>query len=234
MKNNKSKIISILQQNGYEVIDNNTYLSFPALWRSGKDPCSVTYYLDTGQIIDWVSAERFDTQELIKRVLNLKSKEESEVFIKNNDINVSFEKSEDIKQIKKFDKELLLNLQNDHSYLLNRGISLSTAQLFRGGVVSKESGGFLRDRYVFPIFNKAGDVIGFSGRKLEGNQSKKKYIHTGSVSSWVWPAFLNNKEIGDSKCCILVESAMCVLSLYDAGVKKFYLPIWHKYESQNT
>ena len=216
VNNNKEKIKDILQSNGYIVTDCGNYIQFPALWRNGDDKTSVTCYTDTGKVIDWVTAEHFDVKELFARVLNLKSEVDINNAIEKN--NISFNHVvQKIEQKKKFDKELLLHLAPDYSYPVSRGISEETCKLFRSGYVGNVKGK-QKHRFMFPIFNSKDEIVGFTGRSLDNND-KIKWKHTGSKSDWVWPAYLNSKQIGTSKCCILVESPMCVLKLFDNNIK---------------
>lgn len=214
--NNKSKIISILNSNGYSVTDNDSYISFPAKWRNGDDNMSVSYYIDSGKVIDWVVSEHFDTKELIRRVLNIKDDGEVASFIAKHEICLDFSDKNKIKQKKKFDESLLIHLQKDHTYPISRGISEETCRLFDGGKVGDVKGK-LKNRYTWPIKNYKNEIVGFSGRTLDN--SKLKYMHFGSKSDWCWPAFLNAKIINKCKSVILVESAMDVLYMWDNGIK---------------
>lgn len=217
INNNKDKIKDILQSHGYKIIDCGNYIQFPALWRNGDDTTSVTCYPESGLIIDWVTSEKFDVKELFARVLKLKSENEINEALKNINIVTNNHRQEEIKQTKVFDKELLLYLQKDHDYLINRGISENTAKLFDGGVASESLKGKMRNRYVFPIFDSKSQIVGFTGRTL--NNDKRKWIHFGNKSNWVWPGHISSKNIIKSKCVILVESPICCLKLYDSGIK---------------
>ena len=58
-----------------------------------------------------------------------------------------------------------------------------------------------------------------SGRKLEIESKRPKWIHYGQKSKWIYPSFVNEKYIKQSGEVILVESIGDMLSLWEAGVK---------------
>lgn len=213
-KNNKELIKGILQSNGYNIKDCGNYLQFPALWRGGNDD-SVTLYTDSGQVIDWVTSEKFNVKELLKRVTNINN-ESIDKYITDNNLNFQKDNEPKIELRKKFPKELLLKISDDYSYALERGVSDITCKLFKCGTV-KNSKGIQNNRFIFPIFNNRDEIVGFSGRTLVND--KRKYVISGDKKLFVWPAHLNNSIISKSKCVILVESNFDVLWLWENGIK---------------
>lgn len=115
----------------------------------------------------------------------------------------------DLKQT--WDASVLDYLTRDHSYWATRGINEETVAPFRGGVSTSNE---LRGRYVFPIFNSIGQVVGFTGRALE-SWMKPKWLHKGLTRHWVWGGL---PEIVATKRVILVESIGDSLALRQTGI----------------
>lgn len=214
---NKEAIKSILSSFGYPIKENNDYIQTSAIFRMGDDPTSVAIYYDKNKVIDFVTSSHYTVNDFLSIVTEKKTPEELAKYLEQNNIVLKYsDKSQEIKQKKKFDSSLLLFLQNEHSYPISRGISENTCKLFQGGTVGPVKGK-LRNRYTFPIKNSKNEIVGFSGRTLDGD--KRKYMHFGTKSEWVWPAFLNGKIINNCKSVILVESAMDVLYMWENDIK---------------
>jgi DNA primase len=120
-----------------------------------------------------------------------------------------------LKSTKKFDIEILQNLELNHQYWNKRNIMDETLSQFKGGVAKA---GKMKNRYVFPIFDINNNIIGFSGRDIT-NLSKIKWKHLGEKNDFLYPLFLNSSQIEAQKEIILVESIGDMLSLYQAGIK---------------
>jgi Toprim-like/DNA primase catalytic core, N-terminal domain len=168
---------------------------------------------------DFVDGDGGKIDKLIQKTLNL-NKHQFEDWIKTKSFNInqpSTPAKPNLKMSKLFDKTLLNNILPIHDYAKNRGISEETCRLFKCGLVGNVKGR-LNNRYVFPVFNKKGDVLGFVGRSLD-NQNKYKYICCGDKNTFVYPAFVNFKDIQDKKEVIICESPFDALSLYECGIK---------------
>lgn len=113
---------------------------------------------------------------------------------------------------------MLLKLKKDHSYWINRGIPEDVVSQFEGGVASS---GKMAGRYVFPIFNKYDQIVGFSGRDILGRSEVPKWKHIGNKSFWCFPAKLTLKAIKSKKEVFIVESIGDALALYNAGIDNF-------------
>jgi hypothetical protein len=83
-----------------------------------------------------------------------------------------------ISQVKIYNESMLDGLVKDHSYWFKRGIKEETVAEFKGGTAKK---GNMINRYVFPIYNPSGKIVGFSGRSLiDSNRSDFiKWKHLG-------------------------------------------------------
>ena len=83
----------------------------------------------------------------------------------------------------------------------------------------------MADRYVFPIFNKKQQVVGFSGRDLKPEKKedskfvRPKWKHIGDKSKWNYPLLNNVKIIREQKSIIIVESIGDMLSLWENNIK---------------
>jgi hypothetical protein len=119
---------------------------------------------------------------------------------------------------RKFDKNVLLRLSKDTEYWEGRGISAKTLERFGGGVANV---GKMANRYVFPIYNCKGEIVGFSGRDLleYPTKDRMKWKHIGDAGQWVYPAFLNAETIRRSQAVILVESIGDMLALFNTGIE---------------
>lgn len=78
--------------------------------------------------------------------------------------------------------ELLDRLIQDHSYWESRNIPESVVKPFRGGMATE---GMMKGRYVFPIFNSQGEIMGFNGRRIDKNPAMKWKI-LGPSKKFLW------------------------------------------------
>lgn len=211
-------IREVLNELGYSNIqDNGREYRMKPLYRESSNNTSLSVKKDTGYFNDWGSEERGPLQRLVQIHLKLNNIQASN-WIKNKGFtqNKSQQDSKPrIKEPRKFKKDSLKDITPDHTYWVNRGIPEDIMSLFQGGTVKA---GQLKDRYVFPIFNKQKDVIGYTGRDIT-NKSKIKWKHLGDKSQWKYPLQVNYKHIAAHKKVILLESIGDMLSLWKAGIK---------------
>lgn len=189
----------------YRESDNNTVLSVKK---------------DTGRFIDFSKGISGSIEDLIKLSLNLKNVEDVKKWVSQRNISIDKKEIErpTINTQKTFDREMLLKLKKDHSYWINRGIPEDVVSQFEGGVASS---GKMAGRYVFPIFNKYDQIVGFSGRDILGRSEVPKWKHIGNKSFWCFPAKLTLKAIKSKKEVFIVESIGDALALYNAGIDNF-------------
>lgn len=100
---------------------------------------------------------------------------------------------------------VLERLIKDPSYWVKRGVKAGILEPLKGGVAVD---GQMKARYVFPIFDANGVIVGFTGRSLGNVQPR--WRHLGRVSKWVWGGLDAIQETGQA---ILVEGAGCRLAL---------------------
>lgn len=81
-----------------------------------------------------------------------------------------------------------------------------------------------RDRLIFPLFDVHGEIVGFSGRILEKDEKKVKYINTPQTliydkSRILYGLDKAKQEIKEKKLAIITEGQMDVLASYQIGIK---------------
>lgn len=209
-------IKDILTEIGYNLRDcGNEYRAKP-LYRESDNNNVLCIKKDNGVWFDFKTNKYGSLEELVRLTLKLEDISQAKDFIKDK---FSYEKKartkQKIKQQKIFNSNNLDKIIKDHSYWNDRGISSSTLENFECGVMRE---GKLKDRYVFPIFNKRNGLVGAAGRDITGFSSIKWKL-LGEKSFWVYPFKYNNAQFRESKEIFLVESIGDMLSLWDAGIK---------------
>lgn len=210
-------VYQILTDLGYKLKDYGKEYRTKPLYRESDNDTVLKIYKDSGHWFDFKENISGDFNSLISMTLKLESPSKAKEWLK--DKNFSFSRSFEptkplLKSTKKFDIEILENLELNHQYWNKRNISDETLAQFKGGIAKA---GKMKNRYVFPIFD-INNIIGFSGRDIT-NLSKIKWKHLGEKNDFLYPLFLNKNIIEDLKEVILVESIGDMLSLYQAGIK---------------
>ena len=211
-------VYQILTDLGYKLKDCGKEYRTRPLYRDSDNDTVLKIYKDTGHWFDFKENISGDFTSLVGMTLKLEDPVKAKEWLK--DKNFAFHQPKEVskpllKSTKKFDLDLLSNLENNHSYWNKRGINNETLSQFKGGV---GKAGKMKNRYVFPIFDIKNNIIGFSGRDIT-NLSKIKWKHLGEKNDFVYPLFLNSQAIEAQKEVILVESIGDMLSLYQAGIK---------------
>jgi len=211
-------VYQILTDLGYKLKDCGKEYRARPLYRDSDNDTVLKIYKDTGHWFDFKENISGDFSSLVGMTLKLEDPSKAKEWLK--DKNFTFHQPKEfskplLKSTKKFDLDLLSNLENDHSYWNKRNINNETLSQFKGGV---GKAGKMKNRYVFPIFDIKNNIIGFSGRDIT-NLSKIKWKHLGEKNDFVYPLFLNSQDIETQKEVILVESIGDMLSLYQAGIK---------------
>ena len=190
------------------------------IYRDSDSNTVLSVRKDTGYFIDFSKQISGSFEDLVKISLNLKHPIEAKDWIQERKVTNSYKKEESkpvIKEPRTFSKDSLKNLIPDHTYSIDRGISVSTLEIFNGGVANA---GRMKGRYIFPIFDYKKNFIGASGRLVnQSNTNAPKWKHVGDKKLWKYPCQVNNKIIRHSKEVFLVESIGDMLSLWDAKVQ---------------
>ncbi len=209
-------IKDILTEIGYTLRDcGNEYRAKP-LYRDSDNPNVLCIKKSNGVWFDFKTSKYGSLEELVKITLNLKDINEAKDFIKNkfNYEHVRVEKQR-LKSQRTFDKKNLSQIIPDYKYWNQRGIRSDTLKFFESGIMTA---GKLKDRYVFPVFDKMERLIGAAGRDLNDSNSIKWKL-LGEKSFWVYPFKYNNQYIKQEKSVFLLESIGDMLSLWEAGIK---------------
>jgi DNA primase len=105
--------------------------------------------------------------------------------------------------------------------------------ILKAGLVSKGTNGFIdrfRERIIFPIFDKEGEVTGFGGRILNEDKKVAKYLNSAEnllfhKGSLLYAFHLAKDEISRKKEAILVEGYMDVIALHQNGIQNVVAPL---------
>lgn len=208
------EIEDILRDLNYTFKKANNYYQCAAFHRGGDNPTALAIYPEDNLVIDFVTGEKFSILKLISLSLNTDFNG-AQKWIKDRNYVIQPIKEKEIKVVSSFFSYELDSLKRDISYGVKRGISEQTLRDFKCGV---STDGKMRGRFVIPIFNQIGKLVGITGRDIT-NKSVIKYKHVGPTSNWVFNSFLNGAEIQNKREIILVESPFCVMRLYDCGVR---------------
>lgn len=129
----------------------------------------------------------------------------------------------DIEQV--FPESLLANLIRDFSYWEGRGLSSTTLAKYEGGVSIR---GKMKNRYVFPIRDRAGRIHGATGRYIYPIKKEwdiERWKHLGCKENWIWDRENSLKAINHTGTAVLVEGPGCPLALREVGMEGV-LPIF--------
>jgi len=225
--NQEHKIEEILTDLGYELNDRGSYWQCKALYRDGDNQTALQIWKNTGIWKDFVAGTSYlpfkkllelsceDKRQLRDIYTNFKSDEEPSLT------RTSIEKLE-MQQF--FDHEEVKTLLPHYIFYNKKGISDNVLKEYRSGL---SMSGKMNGRYVFPIYDFSGRIIGLSGRHLLWNESSNlsKWKHLGRKSNWVYPIHMNKKDnlftqdIENKKEIILIESIGDSLALTEQNYR---------------
>jgi DNA primase len=210
-------VLDVLQKMGYTDLQDfgKEYRTCP-LYRPSDNRTSLCIKKTTGEWYDFSERIGGSLAQLVQRTLQLPSVDAAKDFLGDTTIVSNPKNRYELSSMRKFDKELLVKLQKDHSYWFKRGISAHTIELFQGGITFN---GRMAYRYVFPIFDEKDNIVGFSGRRLNDNPEYPKWKHLGAKSGWCYPLKWNADVIATTKDVIIVESIGDMLALWDNDIK---------------
>lgn len=113
----------------------------------------------------------------------------------------------------------LSTLLPDYSYWVGRGIKEEVLKELEGGLAPQGEKGKLVGRYIFPIRNLQGKIMGFTGRIVISNSFSTLWKHCFRSSKAVYPWNVTGDDIKKSKTVILTESLGDAMSLISVGIK---------------
>jgi len=209
----------ILESIGYSLTDDGKNYRAKPLYRDSDNSTVLCISKTNGSWFDFKTSEGGSFEKLIGKTVNISSADVSG-WLKNNNFTLNTASAEINKIIIEdtiFDNQTIENLDQDFSYWENRGINQDTLKVFKGGLCKV---GKMKNRYIFPIYNAFGKIIGISGRLVVpqiGNSPKWK--HLGSKKSWAYPSSINLDYIKQYNHVVIVESIGDMLSLWQNGIK---------------
>jgi len=209
---------STLAQLGIKLTsERDEFASFCPTFRGSDNTAACSINLKSGWTTDFVTGESYHLGDLIEKVTGKKlSKKEAEKYKAAAQVEIAQKESST------WSKESLTHLLPNYDYWTGRGISEETLKFFQGGV---SHGGKLIRRYVFPVFDRYGRIVGFTGRDITG-KSDIKWKHEGKSTDFIFGVF---NRLGDSmpvlesileqKHVVLVEGPSDIVAAYDEGLK---------------
>ena len=213
-----ASVAEILSEMGYRFSDDGEYLRMRPLYRSSDNPMSLQVNKKNGGFKDWGTNEAGSLALLIKKTLNVPFPEAYK-FLQGKGIDGKIEVDTtpilSDKIVETFHMRSVGTLLPHHKHFLDRQITKETLEQFQGGVSMV---GFMRNRYTFPIFDKDGTLIGFSGRALLKGMTPK-WKNKGKTRNWLYPLFLNREYIVEKREVYLVESIGDMLALWECGIR---------------
>lgn len=117
------------------------------------------------------------------------------------------------------------------NHLKSKGYTID--EMVAANVVGKSQRGTYYDRFrkrvMFPIINIRGNVVGFSGRAMPGEDKQGgKYVNTSDTPVYKKSSNLFGMNLAKNHCeerIILVEGNMDVISLHQAGFENTVAPL---------
>ena len=209
-------VLQILNKIGYTDLQDfgKEYRTRP-LYRASDNRTSLCIKKATGEWFDFSERTGGHIAQLVQKTLQLSTLDQVKEVIQTEISLPSKNNNYELSDVKRFDKNLLGRLIQDHKYWENRGISEYTIKQFGGGITFN---GRMTNRYVFPIFDERDDLVGFSGRLLKDNPDYPKWKHLGAKSNWCYPIKLNADKFVKYREVILVESIGDMLALWENGI----------------
>ncbi len=106
-----------------------------------------------------------------------------------------------------------------------QSLGYSAAELLDAGLASKSSKtgsvyDFFRNRFMFPLIDVRGNVIGFSGRRITNDENERKFVHSKETLLFNKSRFLFGLNLAKKSKLgkiILVEGNVDVITLRQAG-----------------
>lgn len=196
----------ILLEAGFTISsESNGFYRMKPLHRISTNNTSLSVSKTTGYFTDFVTGEKGSLKHLIK-------------ISTGRDVEFSSESSVELDSLK---NEMPFNpagcvekLFPSYGFYIKKGISKETLETFGCGYCQ---GGKMYKRFVFPILNPDGSLVGYAGRAIVDHPRKWKNI--GSTRKWLYPLKWSEEYIRKSREVILVESIGNMLALWECGYR---------------
>ena len=220
------KIERILTELGYDLSDNGKYWRSNAVYRQGDNRTALQIWKNTGIWRDFVANT---TYQPFKKLVELscqdneKLKEFLDSVKPENQSFIETTKTPKMESDQFFNHDEIKTLLPHYEFYNKKGISSNVLELYRSGF---SMSGKMNGRFVFPIFDENGKVVGISGRHLLWKQgsASPKWKHIGKKANWIYPINIQPqddnifiKTIEEKRSIILVEGIGDSLALSQQG-----------------
>jgi hypothetical protein len=219
-----TQIQTTLEGIGYKLIDFGNHWRTNALYRGGDNQTSVRIYKNTGVWTDFVNGSKsLPFEKLLQLSLNSDPKKLKDILnsLKKSD-EFFYTPKETIEMEEIYPESMLEKLFPNYLFYTKKGYNEETLKFYKTGLAGA---GKMYRRMVFPIYNEHGQIIGFSGRKIDDDaEHLPKWKHLGKRRNWVYPAMIPQEDSIDSiirekEEVVLVESIGDSMALYESGIK---------------
>lgn len=120
---------------------------------------------------------------------------------------------------KVYPEEMLSRLVPDHTYWVNRGISVDVLRRLEGGLAPADERSKLSGRYIFPIRDHVSRrIMGWTGRLVSDASFGPKHKHLVRSSRAIYPLTVTRDAILRARKVVLIESVGNQLSLMSGGI----------------
>lgn len=225
LNDQSEKIEKILIDLGYSLSDKGKYWQCNAVYRQGDNRTALQIWKNSGIWRDYVANT---TYQPFKKLVELSCQDD--VIMQNflHDINnnnesfINFTKTPKMETETYFSHDEIKTLLPHYEFYNKKKISNNILSLYRCGF---SMSGKMNGRFVFPIFDENGKVVGLSGRHLLWKLYScfPKWKHLGRKNNWIYPINMSSndnvfkKTIEEKKEIILVEGIGDSLALSEQG-----------------
>ena len=217
-----------LESLGYNLKDYGSYWRTRALYRGGDNGTAVKIYKNSGVWTDYAAngSKSYPIQKLIQLTLNTNDPAVINKYVNtSSEVIIQSEPKQRIEMEKIYPESLLSNLLPHLDFYEKKRLSKDTLNFYKCGYATA---GQLFRRIVFPIYNSAGQIHGFSGRAVFWQKDSEfpKWKHLGKRADWIYPLNIKRnssyevKEAIEAKnSVIIVESIGDSMALFENGYK---------------
>lgn len=215
------KVREILTDLGYKLQDFGKYFRAQALYRDGKNHCSLKVWKNSGWCIDYGHDEKgFPISQLVRLTLNTNDPKIISQYVSGQKIIEAPREKVKLTMPRYYPEECLSRLFPNYTFYKKKNISEITQKKYKLGLAST---GKMYQRLVFPIYDDVKQIIGFSGRlyNWEEGSSSAKWKHLGEKQTWLYPYNLDEsfrEKLDDGAELRIVESIGDSMALTENNV----------------